>query len=312
MHAASTAPPPAHLLRRLLLSCALLPALLWTAGCADREAPAPGTPGAPAEAAATAFDGPVGLELYSLRREMEEDVPGTLARVRAMGFDEVEVPGLYGLTAQAMREALDSAGLRATSSMADYNRLRDDLAGVIADAEALGVDYVVTAWIPHDEPFDSTDVSQAVADFNAWGARLKEAGLQFAYHIHGYEFQPTAEGTLFDRIVRETDPDAVAFQMDVFWVVHPGQDPVALLRAYPDRFPLMHLKDMRQGTPTGELTGHAPEETNVVLGTGMIDFPAVLRAAEEVGVERYYIEDEAPNAMEQLPASLDYLQNLQL
>lgn len=257
--------------------------------------------------AAGTFAGPIGVQLYSFRNQLAEDVPGTLAQVAAMGFDEVEVFSLHGRPAAGFKQLLAENGLRATSFMVDYGRLRDSLDAVIADAKTLGAEYVVTAWIPHEEPFTREAAERAAADFNAWGERLRAEGLQFAYHVHGYEFQPSEEGTLFDALVAATNPEHVAFQMDVFWVFYPGQDPVALLEHYPNRWVSMHLKDLQQGVPRGDLSGHAPVETNVVLGTGQIDFPAVLKAAQEAGVKRYYIEDESPAVMEQVPQSLDYL-----
>ena len=145
---------------------------------------------------------------------------------------------------------------------------------------------------------------------NRWGLSLKQAGLEFCYHPHGYEFRPSPEGTLFDLLAAKTDPAVVNFQMDVFWIAWPGQDPVKLLRTYPMRFPLMHLKDLRRGSKLGDLSGHAPEEASVPLGTGMLDFHAILHEARRIGVKRYYIEDEAPEAVSNIPISLKYLRSL--
>ena len=257
--------------------------------------------------------GAVGLQLYSLRHIFQKgDVHGTLAMVRQWGFTDVEVAGFYDLAPADYVAALKKAGLRAASIGGGYEQLRDDADGVIRNAQAVGANYVMTAWIPHERPF-SRDVAQRAAEhFNEWGRKLKDAGLRFAYHVHGYEFQPGADGTLFDLIAKNTDPAMVAFEMDVFWVARGGGDPAALFRTYPGRFPLTHLKDIRKGTLLCDPTGTEPDETSVVLGQGMIDWPGVLAEANRQGTRYHFIEDEHPEAEKQIPDSLRYLASLKL
>jgi len=184
----------------------------------------------------------------------------------------------------------------------------------VKEAQALGLKFAVCPWIPHEiGSFSEADVQRAATDFNAWGAAFKAAGIQFAYHPHGYEFRPVTEGaseTLFDRMVKATDANAVSFEMDVFWVVHPGQDPVKLLSAYPNRWVLMHLKDIRKGARTGVYTGKAPLTDDVPLGTGQVDWPSVLKAAAKAGVKYYFIEDESPTVQDALPVTLKYLETV--
>ena len=164
--------------------------------------------------------------------------------------------------------------------------------------------YVGTAWIPHQRPFGRAHIDKASADFATWGKALREAGLRFFYHVHGYEFQPSPDGTLMDTLIKQSPADAVEFQADVFWVVRGGGNPVALLTKYPGRFKLIHLKDLEKGVATNDPTGSAPDETSVVLGTGQLDFPAIFKAAVASGVTHYYIEDEHPNAVAQIPRTL--------
>ncbi len=254
--------------------------------------------------------GPLGLEIYSLRRELAKDIPGTLTLVRSFGFDEVEVPNFYGLTASAFRAQLDRAHLRCTAMVAQHDQLSKDLSTVVDDARVLGATYVIYPWIPHQKEFTEADCRQGAENMNGWGRSLKQAGFEFCYHPHGYEFRPNREGTLFDLLASLTDPAVVNFQADVFWIAWPGQDPVKLLRKYPTRFPLVHLKDVRKGTKLGDLSGQAPEEVSVALGTGMLDFPAILRESKRIGVKRYYIEDEAREAAANIPESLTYLKSL--
>lgn len=259
------------------------------------------------------FDGPLGLQLWSVRDQISQDLVGTLELVRDLGFREVETAGTYGMSAGDFRQLLDSLGLEATAGHFSYELLRDSVEAVMDDAEALGLQYVGVAWIPHpeDRPFDAEMARQAAADFNRMGEAAAARGMTFYYHVHGYEFQPDASGqTPFDVIVAETDSDNVKFEMDVFWTVLPGVDPVELLRQYPDRWELMHIKDLKADWPLGDQSGHAPAEANVAVGAGQIDYPAVLQAAAEIGMDRYYIEDESTAPLENIPVSIDYLETL--
>lgn len=285
-----------------------------TPDAAAATAPATGTsPAGPDFRFTGDFRGPLGVQLYSVRGAIRSDVPGTLARVRALGFREVELAGTYGMSAADFRRVLDSAGLRATSMHVGYDRLRDSLSAVLADASALGVRNVGVAWIPHPAgPFTVAQAHQTADDFNRWGRAMRAAGVQLFYHTHGYEFQPAADGTVpFDVLMRETDPAAVKFEMDVFWTALPGQDPVALLRRYQGRWALMHLKDMRQGIVRNVQTGGAnPDSAEVPVGTGQIDYRAVLAAAHAAGVERFYIEDETADPFATIPRSTAWLQTV--
>jgi hypothetical protein len=123
---------------------------------------------------------------------------------------------------------------------------------------------------------------------------LRDHGLTFCYHNHGYEFTPHDSGTVFDLIVQRTNPAAVSFELDVLWAHFPGQDPAQLLDRYPERFRLMHLKDLRRGV-VGDLTGHTAPENDVALGGGQLDLPRILRSARSTRIEHYYIEDESPD-----------------
>jgi sugar phosphate isomerase/epimerase len=269
------------------------------------DAPAPGH-----QFAGTSFKGPLGLEIYSLRHLLATNVTTTLALVKAMGFDEVEVPGFYQQTPIAFRALLDQNALKCTAMVAPYERLCGEVEGVARDAGILGAKYVICGWIPHNGDFTGADCAKAIADFNHCGEVLRKHGFTFCYHPHGYEFRPRENGTLFDLMAQQTKPEAVAFEADVFWIAHAGVDPVRLLQKYPDRFPLVHLKEMRQGSPTGLYTGSAPDETSVSVGSGQLDFPAILKECARIGVKRYYIEDEAATAAEQIPASIGFLRTV--
>ena len=209
--------------------------------------------------------GTIGLQLYSLRHLFEKgDVPGTLAMVRGWGFTDVEAAGTYKLPVSDFAAQVKKAGLRITSTGADFNALAKDAGSVIKDARELGAQQVMCAWIPHEGRFSRADVDKAVPVFSKVGRAMRDAGLRFLYHVHGYEFQQGPDGTLFDALAKQTEPGVVDFQMDVFWVVHGGGNPVELFAKYPGRFPSTHLKDMRKGTKINEPTGDAPDDTSVV------------------------------------------------
>ncbi len=256
------------------------------------------------------FKGPIGLQLYSLRAQFNKDVPGTLDLVKNWGLKYVELAGTYKLTPEAFKAQLDSRGLDAVSGHFSYDLLRDDIESVARDAKTLGLKYVGCAWVPHKGDFDEKACRETIAVFNRAGEALAKHGLKFFYHVHGYEFQPHGDGTLLDLMMAETNPKFVHYEMDIFWIVFPGQDPVKLLQKYPKRWELMHLKDMKKGTPTGSLSGGTDVANDVALGAGQIDMPAVLRAAKKAGVKWYFIEDESPSSEQQIPESLHYLEQV--
>jgi sugar phosphate isomerase/epimerase len=259
------------------------------------------------------FTAGLALQLYSLRHRFKAgDIDGALALTRAFGFEHVEGNAPEGMSSAGFAKKLEAHGLAAMGTGVDFGALSGGLEKAIADAKALGAGYVMCAWIPHDKTFTRADADKAVTAFNAAGKAFKDAGLRFMYHTHGYEFQPAEGGTLFDTIAARTDPASVFFEMDVFWVVRGGGQPVELFERYPKRFLATHVKDMKKGTATGDPTGSAPEETNVVVGQGVIDWPAVFRAAAKGGVEWHIIEDESPDAEKQIPESLKYIASLKL
>lgn len=252
----------------------------------------------------------IGLQLYSLRNEFKTEVPGNLERIKNWDIREIEGGSTYGLSIEEFKNLLRQNKLKMVSVGADYDQLKNDPQAAIDLAKAFGAKYVVCFWIPHNgNEFTLEHMKDAVNVFNTAGKLMKENGLSLCYHPHGYEFRPYQGETLFDYLVRETDPRYFNFEMDVFWIKHPGQDPVALLKKYPKRFLLMHLKDRKHGTE-GNQNGHADVETNVVLGTGDVGIAEVMKEAKKAGVKHYFIEDESSHAVRQIPQSLTYLKGL--
>jgi sugar phosphate isomerase/epimerase len=251
-----------------------------------------------------------GVVSYTFRNQFQEDVPGTLDMIKEMGFDNIEFSNLFGKSAEELRALLDERGLVCTSYGVGYNAMVNEIERVANEALTLGARYVRVASIPYDGEFRYDNAMQAAEDFNRAGAYLKERGLTFCYHNHGFEFRPYQDDlTHFDVLVQNTNPEYVSFEMDILWVVHPGADPVVLLERYPERFRLMHLKDLKKDVE-GDFSGRTPRENDVVLGTGQIDIPAVLRAAQKTNIEFYYIEDESPDVIERVPVSRAYIKSI--
>lgn len=255
------------------------------------------------------FKGPVGLQLYSLRADFTRNVPASIQKVKEMGFQTVELAGTYNLSIDKFKSMLAEAGLKPVSGHFPFERYKNDPEAVAKEAQALGLEYAGCAWIPHEGSFDEQECRDAAKVFNHAGEILKKHGIKFFYHTHGYEFEKFGNGTLLDLLMSETKPEWVRYEMDVLWVIHPGQDPVALLKKYPKRFELMHLKDLKKGVK-GNLSGGSDVTNDVVLGTGQVDWSAVLKTAHQTGVKHYFIEDESPTAEAQIPQSLRFLESV--
>jgi sugar phosphate isomerase/epimerase len=257
----------------------------------------------------------LGLQLYSLRAQTKESTTGALDIAKSYGVKEVELAGTGSLTPEQFATELKSRGLVPISGHFGYALFDKDIAAVIRDAKTLGLKYVNVPYPPvgQDKVFSEELARKTAAKFNEWGEACKKAGLRFGYHPHGLEFRPTANGeTVFDILMRETKPEFVSFQMDVYWVFYAGQDPVKLLEKYPNRWATLHVKDMLKGLATGVHTGGTPPTAKVTVGQGQIDYPSVLRAAQKAGVQHYFLEDETPTPLQCIPDSLKYLRALKL
>lgn len=254
------------------------------------------------------YTAPLGIQTYTFRRSIGADPARTLDTIRMLGFTEIEGGG-ESRAPRDFKKLCDERGITIPSTGASYEELVKLPDSVVWRAKALGSEYVMCAWIPHDNGvFTFENAKKAVDDFNKAGKILKDNGLTLCYHAHGYEFQPYENGTLLDYIITSTRPEYVSFEMDIFWIQFGGGDPVALLKKYGDRWKLMHLKDMRKGIKK-DLTGLTSTENDVAFGTGQINIPSILREARKVGIMHYFIEDESSNITEQLPISIAYLKD---
>ncbi len=254
------------------------------------------------------YNAPLGVQAYTFRKSFPINIAKTLDTIQMMGFTEMESTS-HGLPPEEFKRMCNQRGISIPSSEASYDqfvKLPDSIAHV---AKALGAKYVMCAWIPHQGALTLEDAEKAVGVFNKAGKLLKDSGLIFCYHAHGYEFQPYKNGTLLDYLIKKTNPKYVSFEMDIFWIIFGGGNPVALMEKYGNRWKLIHLKDMRKGT-VGNLSGGTSVENDVALGTGEIDIPAILKEAKKIGIKHYFIEDESNFVNEHVPQSIAYLKSL--
>ena len=253
-----------------------------------------------------AFKGRLAVQLWSFREDFKQDVPGTLKRVRGLGFTRVELAGFYGMTARQFKGELLKAGLVAVSMHVEYDAVKNKLDEVIKDANTLGVTQVGVPWI--NSPFTKKDCEEAIQVFNRAGEKMAAQGITFFYHLHGYEFVPNdgGAGTLFEYLMAQTNPKFVKLQMDTLHVAHPGQDPAKLLQKYSERFVSIHLKDVRKDIEMNN-SGTVKDEDGRPMGQGKIDWNATLKAAKKVNLQWYIIEDETPTVWDGVAQSLKFL-----
>jgi len=255
------------------------------------------------------YTAPFGVQTYTFRRSIGTDPAKVLDTIKMMGFTEIEGGG-GRMHPQDFKKLCDERGISIPSTGAGYEQLVNNIDSVIWRAKILGARYVMCAWIPHKTgSFNFDNAKKAVEDFNRAGKILKENGLTFCYHPHGYEFWAYEDGTLLDYIIKNTNPDYVSFEMDIMWIHFGGGDPAGLLKKYGDRWKLMHVKDLRKGTKK-DLTGLTSQENDVTVGTGELDMPAIMKEAKRIGIKHYFIEDESSNITTQLPQSITYLKSL--
>ena len=255
------------------------------------------------------FTGKFGVQIYTYRNSYANGVAAILDTIKALGITEIEGPNPKGTTPEEFKKMLDDRGLTMPSIGAGYDAILKDPLACAQLAKQLGANFIMVAWIPHGKTFTIDDAKKAVNDFNTVGKTLSENGITLCYHVHGYEFYPYGDGTLFDYLVQNTNPAYVSFEMDMMWTFHGGGDPAGLLAKYGSRWKMVHLKDIRKGV-ANDLTGGTDTKNDVAVGTGQLNIPAILAVAKKVGVQHYFIEDESPSHATQIPLTIAYLKSL--
>ena len=261
---------------------------------------------------------PLGLQLYSVRDLLPKDFAGTLKQLGGLGIREVESAGYYKHSATEVKAALDAAGLKLVSAHVGIDALQKKLEETLAFHHVLGAQYIICpapAKTPANaakkgpwEDFKMDDWKYSADQFNAIGEKVHAGGFKFGYHNHKVEFKKTDGVTPYDELVRLTDPAKVTFEMDCGWVVVGGGDPVALLKKYPQRISMLHVKDFKVGVPSGN-----EPDTIEELGRGTIDYAPIFAAAANTGnIKHVFVEQEAFNVppMESLKIDVDYMKKL--
>ncbi len=245
---------------------------------------------------------PIGVQLYTVRALLERDFEGTLARLADIGFSEVEFAGYHGRTPEAVLAALGRAGLTAPSAHVPIEAVRDDLPRVLDGARLMGHRHVVVAWLPEQQR--TVDGCRAAADlFNRVGQHAVSAGIRFAYHNHAFEFDRLDGRMPYDVLLERCDPRYVDFEMDLYWITKGGQDPLAYFARWPDRFPMVHVKDS-----TGP-----PDHRMVDVGAGTIPWKTIFAHREQAGIRHYFVEhDEPPDPLASVRRSYEYLRRLEV
>lgn len=242
----------------------------------------------------------IGLQLYTVRTQLAHDFAGTLARVAAIGYREVEFAGYFGRDAREIRALLDRYGLVAPAAHVQSIAPAEWRASLDA-ANVIGHRYVVVAWLPPELRRTLDDFRRLAQTLNRMAAEARAAGLEFAYHNHDYEFVPTEGRVPFDVLLAETDPHLVQVEMDLYWITKGGQDPLAYFARYPGRFPMVHVKDSMG----------PPDHRMVDVGAGTIDFRKIFAHGAQAGIRHYFVEhDEPPDAFASIRASYEYLRRL--
>jgi sugar phosphate isomerase/epimerase len=274
----------------------------------------------PRRAFANPLGKPVGIQLYTIREAMDADAPGTLKKLRAIGYGAVETAGFGKRTAKEFRQLLEDNGLVCPSAHLGFDP--NNLNAALDDSNALGAKYAASGsldgLVNAEKPKAwsatramSRDEAKRTAELcNRIGEAAKKAGLQYAYHNHAFEFTDLGDGTnTFDLLLHDTDPALVKFEIDCGWMVFAGHDPVAYFNKNPGRIPLIHVKDFLRNAD-----GAPKEMRGAELGRGVVDYKPIFAAAAKAGLQNYFVEQEGPFArmtpMEAAKVGYDYVHGL--
>jgi sugar phosphate isomerase/epimerase len=269
--------------------------------------------------AAAAGKIPLGIQLWTVKDEVAKDLEGTMRKLYALGFREIEFAGFYGKTAAEIGALMKGIGFTLVSMHSGADDLAAKGDAVIADAKTLGLKYIICSspmsdaakakleWTKKMDALDPGDWKMNADLFNKFGAKAKAAGLTFGYHNHHVEFKKFGASTAYDTLMGATDPALVKIELDVGWAVAARQDPIAILNKYRDRVVALHVKDI------GKLADDPHNATTTAVGEGTIDWKKVIGTAKGHGTKAFFYEQEAPYTrpvLESAKMSADYLSKL--
>jgi len=227
----------------------------------------------------------IGLQMYTLRNEMEADLESTLRKIAALGYEGVEFAGYFGWEAEKLFKLLQELKLQAIGSHIGMERLRSHLQEEIDYLKTIGASYIVCPYIPEKERAQEADWKALFSFFEQTGKACARQGIIFAYHNHSFEFDLSVEGLFaFDALYDATSPAAVKVEMDVCWVQFAGQDPLVYIQKYNTRLPLLHLKDFNKDAAGRIIT--------LELGKGIVQLDAVIAASQDAGVQWLIVEQD--------------------
>ncbi|HYO22685.1 MAG TPA: sugar phosphate isomerase/epimerase [Flavisolibacter sp.] len=245
-----------------------------------------------------------GLQLYTLRDDLPKDPKGVLTQVAGFGYKQIEsyegAQGMFwGMGNTGFKKLMDDLGMTLVASHCDINK---DFERKAAEAAAIGMKYLICPYLGAQKSID--EYKRIAATFNQRGEVCKKNGIRFAYHNHDYSFRLQEGQYPQDVLMQNTDKELVDYEMDIYWVVTAGQDPAAWFKKYPNRFRLSHVKDRKRDAPASNT------EASVVVGTGSIDFPSVLKVAADNGMQHFIVEQEAyegTTPLAAVKANADYM-----
>jgi len=226
----------------------------------------------------------IGLQLYTVRDLMKADMPGTIAKVAAAGYQEVEFAGYFDRTPAQVRALLQQNGLTSPSSHLPIEAFEKDPAAALATAKSIGNEWATLPWIPEERRKTADDWKRIAGLLNNFGSQAKSQGLRFAYHNHNFELTPVGGVRPLDLLISGTDSSLVDFEMDIYWVVFGGGDPLDFFNRYPGRFPMVHVKD----------SAGPPDNKMVDVGSGKIDFRSIFAQSDKAGIKHYFVEHDQP------------------
>ena len=243
----------------------------------------------------------IGLQLYTVRTELQKDFGGTIAKVAALGYQEVEFAGYYNRTPEQVRAVLDRNKLTSPAAHIPLNDLRNNLDKAIAGAKVIGHRYIICPWLEPKEREPLDKYREHAKLFNTVGEACQKAGLQFGYHNHDFEFINMGGQMPYDLLLKECDPKLVKMELDLYWIARGGQDALAYINRHPGRFELVHVKDLERG-------GQAAVE----VGQGRLDFKSIFAQSDKAGIKHYFVEQDEPKApLANIKTSIDYLKKLE-
>jgi len=256
----------------------------------------------------------IGLQIYTLRDQIPGDMTGTLKKVAEIGYKNIEGYGygnrmILGKTPVEFRKIVEDLGMKLPSmhvvteltTAASKVNIMDQWKMTVEDMASIDVKYVVYAIIAEEERKTLDDFKKWAEQFNHFGEICKQAGCQFAYHNHAFEFEPKEGQMLYDILLKGTDPQLVKFEIDLYWITKGGQDPVAYIEKNPGRFELYHIKDME----------NSPEKTFTEVGQGTVNFERVFKVRETAGMKMFFVEQDQTkiDRFKSIKMSFDYLNN---